>query len=60
MIETIKDALDPAKKQPGKVTRLVANMEWALGSGVHDIVEYETRLNCNVLPEYLTTPWSGP
>ena len=31
MIDTIKDALDPAKKQPGKVTRLVANMEWALG-----------------------------
>ena len=30
MIETIKEALDPAEKQPGKVTRLVANMEWAL------------------------------
>jgi hypothetical protein len=53
MIETIKDALDPAKKQPGKLTRLVANMEWALEDlpGVHDIVEYETRLN-HVLPEY--------
>jgi hypothetical protein len=53
MIETIKDALDPAKKPPGKVTRLVANMEWALEDlpGVHDIVEYETRLN-HVLPEY--------
>jgi hypothetical protein len=53
MIETIKEALDPAKKQPGKVTRLVANMEWALEDlpGVHDIVEYETRLN-HVLPEY--------
>jgi hypothetical protein len=53
MIETIKDALDPAKKQPGKVTRLVANMEWALEDlpGVHDIVEYETRLN-HVLPDY--------
>jgi DcmR-like sensory protein len=53
MIETIKDALDPAKKQPGKLTRLVANMEWALEDlpGVHDIVEYETRLNY-VLPEY--------
>jgi hypothetical protein len=53
MIETIKAALDPAKNAPGKVTRLVANMEWALEDlpGVHDIVEYETRLN-HVLPEY--------
>jgi hypothetical protein len=53
MIQTIKDALDPAKKPPGKLTRLVANMEWALEDlpGVHDIVEYETRLN-HVLPEY--------
>lgn len=53
MIETIKDALDPAKKTPGKLTRLVANMEWALEDlpGVRDIVEYETRLN-HVLPEY--------
>jgi len=53
MIETIKTALDPAKKQPGKLTRLVANMEWALEDlpGVHDIVEYETRLN-HVLPAY--------
>ncbi|HYF35001.1 MAG TPA: MEDS domain-containing protein [Prosthecobacter sp.] len=53
MIDTIKEALDPAKKQPGKLTRLVANMEWALEDlpGVHDIVEYETRLN-HVLPEY--------
>lgn len=53
MIETIKEALDPAKKRPGKLTRLVANMEWALEDlpGVHDIVEYETRLN-HVLPAY--------
>jgi hypothetical protein len=53
MIDTIKDALDPSRKQPGKLTRLVANMEWALEDlpGVHDIVEYETRLN-HVLPEY--------
>jgi hypothetical protein len=53
MIGTIKEALDPAKKQPGKLTRLVANMEWALEDlpGVHDIVEYETRLN-HVLPAY--------
>jgi hypothetical protein len=53
MIGTIKDALDPAKKHPGKVTRLIANMEWALEDlpGVHGIVEYETRLN-HVLPQY--------
>ncbi len=53
MIETIKDALDPAKHAPGKMTRLVANMEWALEDlpGVHDLVEYETRLN-HVLPAY--------
>ena len=53
MIETIKEALDPAKKRPGMLTRLVANMEWALEDlpGVHDIVEYETRLN-HVLPAY--------
>lgn len=53
MIEIIKAALDPAKKPPGKLTRLVANMEWALEDlpGVHDIVEYETRLN-HVLPDY--------
>jgi hypothetical protein len=53
MIETIKDALAPEKKAPARLTRLVANMEWALEDlpGVHDIVEYETRLN-HVLPKY--------
>ena len=53
MIETIREALDPTKKQPGKLTRLVANMEWALEDlpGVHDVVEYESRLN-HVLSEY--------
>jgi hypothetical protein len=53
MIETIKEALDPSTRPPGRVTRLVANMEWALEDlpGVHDIVEYETRLN-HILPEY--------
>ena len=53
MIDTIKNALDPVKNKPGKVTRLVANMEWALEKipGVHEIVEYETRLNY-VLPKY--------
>jgi hypothetical protein len=53
MIETIKAALAPAPGYEGKLTRLVANMEWALEDlpGVHDIVEYETRLN-HVLPKY--------
>jgi hypothetical protein len=53
MIETIKEALHPDRKPPGMLTRLVANMEWALEDlpGVHDIVEYETRLN-RVLPDY--------
>ena len=53
MIETIKSALAPREGSSGKLTRLVANMEWALEDmpGVHDIVEYETRLN-HVLPQY--------
>jgi hypothetical protein len=53
MIETIKAALAPSPEFPGRLTRLVANMEWALEDlpGVHDIVEYETRLN-HVLPAY--------
>ncbi len=53
MIATIKEALDPTGKPPGRVTRLIANMEWALEDlpGVHDIVEYETRLN-QFLPAY--------
>lgn len=53
MIDTIREALDPARNQPGRLTRLIASMEWALEDlpGVHDIVEYEARLN-HVLPEY--------
>lgn len=53
MLATIREALDPERKPPGRLTRLVANMEWALEDlpGVHDIVEYETRLN-HVLPDY--------
>jgi hypothetical protein len=53
MIDTIKEALRPRAEAPGRLTRLVANMEWALEDlpGVNDIVEYETRLN-EVLPHY--------
>jgi hypothetical protein len=51
MIETLREA--QAKKKPGEVTRFVGNMEWALEDlpGVHDILEYETRLNY-FLPEH--------
>lgn len=53
MIDTLREALDPEGRPPGQRTRLVANMEWALEDlpGVHDIVEYETRLNY-YLPQY--------
>jgi hypothetical protein len=46
MIETLKEALSIATP-PGKISRNIANMEWALESmpGVEDIVEYEARLN---------------
>jgi DcmR-like sensory protein len=35
------------------ITRIWANMEWAIGDfpGVHDVVEYESRIN-EVLPQY--------
>jgi hypothetical protein len=53
MIEKVLEIVDPANKPPGKITRGIANMEWALEDlpGVHDIVEYETRINY-VLPKY--------
>lgn len=53
MIETLKAALEKPEEFEGKVTRLIANMEWALEDlpGVHDIVEYEARLN-EVLPHF--------
>jgi len=53
MLALIEEVLQGGKAQGYPLTRLVANMEWALEDlpGVHDIVEYETRLN-HVLPEY--------
>lgn len=53
MLALIEEALSNAAAQGYPLTRLVANMEWALEarSGVGDIVEYETRLNY-VLPKY--------
>ena len=53
MLALIEEVLQGGKAQGYPITRLVANMEWALEDrpGVGDIVEYETRLNY-VLPEY--------
>ncbi len=53
MLALIEDVLQAGKAQGFRLTRLVANMEWALEDrpGVGDVVEYETRLNY-VLPKY--------
>jgi len=52
-IRLIECALAEGKSRGFPLTRLVADMLWALEEwpGVHDIVEYETRLNY-VLPKY--------
>lgn len=53
MLALIEEVLTEGKTRGFPLTRLVANMEWALEDrpGVDDIVEYETRLNF-VLPKY--------
>lgn len=53
MLALIEQVLSEGKTRGFPLTRLVANMEWALEDrpGVADIVEYETRLNY-VLPKY--------
>jgi hypothetical protein len=53
MLALIQEVLQAGKAEGFPLTRLVANMEWALEDrpGVEDIVEYETRLNF-VLPQY--------
>jgi hypothetical protein len=53
MLALIENLLTTNKAQGYRLTRLVANMEWALEgrAGVADLVEYETRLNY-VLPRY--------
>jgi hypothetical protein len=53
MLALIEAVLTGGKTQGYPLTRLVANMEWALGDhpGVEDLVEYETRLNY-ILPKY--------
>jgi hypothetical protein len=53
MLTLIETVLTREKAHGYRLTRLVANMEWALEDrpGVADLVEYETRLNY-VLPQY--------
>ena len=53
MLALIEEVLQSATAEGFPLTRLVANMEWALEErpGVDEIVEYETRLNY-VLPKY--------
>lgn len=53
MLALIEEVLTEGKTLDFPLTRLVANMEWALEDrpGVDDIVEYETRLNY-ILPKY--------
>ena len=53
MLGLIEEALEGGKTGGYGLTRLWANMEWALEEvpGVEGLVEYETRLN-HVLPKY--------
>jgi hypothetical protein len=53
MIALIEEVGKTGSQRGTGVTRLWANMEWALTDfpGVHDIVEYESRLN-RLLPNY--------
>jgi hypothetical protein len=53
MLALIQGVLEGGRAQNFPLTRLVAHMEWALEDrpGVHDLVEYEARLNY-ILPRY--------
>jgi hypothetical protein len=53
MLALIQEVLEDGRRQEFPMTRLVANMEWALEDrpGVSDLVEYESRLNY-ILPKY--------
>jgi hypothetical protein len=53
MIDLLEEVAKAAAQRAPEMTRLWANMEWALLDfpGVHDIVEYESRLNY-FLPNY--------
>jgi hypothetical protein len=52
MIALLEEAFDSDRQKGFGLTRLWANMEWALKDfpGVHDIFEYESRVNY-VLPK---------
>jgi hypothetical protein len=54
MLALIEEVLESGAASGYPLTRLVANMEWALldKAGADDLVEYETRLNY-VLPKYV-------
>jgi MEDS: MEthanogen/methylotroph, DcmR Sensory domain len=53
MIGALQEIATGGEQRGSGITRIWANMGWALGDfpGVHDIVEYESRLNY-VLPKY--------
>ena len=53
MLALIEEVLDGGKAQGFQLTRLVAQMEWALQDlpGVDDLLQYEIRLN-HLLPKY--------
>jgi hypothetical protein len=52
MLALVESVLIRARSEGYPLTRLVANMEWALEDlpGVHDIVEYESRFNRVIAP----------
>jgi len=52
-IKLLESILEEGTREGFPLTRLIANMEWALEdkAGVEDIVEYESRLNY-MLPKY--------
>jgi hypothetical protein len=53
MLELVEEVLTAHRLDGFGYTRLVAHMEWSLGNypGVHDLVEYEARLNY-LIPKY--------
>ena len=53
MIGALQEIATDGEQRGSGITRIWANMGWALGDfpGVHDIVEYKSRLNY-VLPKY--------
>lgn len=53
MLLLVQDVLSNSQQQGFPMTRLTANMEWALQDlpGVQDLVEYEARVNY-ILPQY--------